>query len=466
MNIIIEYNPGANNAEADNLSSWAYPAGAAQDTNFHVSDRDLAGWTAREQEECAERQQLLQRRYPEALGAFNSMTHEGTVCQFSSQEEALRLLKVCCNASKGLKQISATLDEDEIDLDSCILDERSAHEYSHLSHPLEGDAEVHEGSINTIQEEFTPPWKLISLRLKDHGLSKLPSHFREMSWHMPGVELSNFYGMEQITLPILRQVLTAIHTYAHPGIDKTMQMFKRKYMVMAKKPVPDCDIKQEVETVVKACQVCQAVKNRRGVQPDTMEGYPIPDDFFSSIAVDFVSFKGNPVRIRNETYDQALVVVCRLSGYVTAVPCNSKMTQEDLADLFVTRIFLQWGLPKEIFSDHDKLINSQWFQHYCQLCGVEEHKAPVYKPKANGRAENAVGLVVDSLRKILEQKCSRDWVRLLPLALWALNDIPGPVWGYTPHRIVYGSGAVGFEDVPPTIPKDGRADAATFFYSW
>ena len=27
-----------------------------------------------------------------------------------------------------------------------------------------------------------------------------------------------------------------------------MQMFKRKYMLMAKKPVPDCDIKKEVET--------------------------------------------------------------------------------------------------------------------------------------------------------------------------------------------------------------------------
>ena len=115
-----------------------------------------------------------------------------------------------------------------------------------------------------------------------------------------------------------------------------------------------------------------------------MEGYPIPDDIFSSFAVDFVSFKADPVSIRNETFDQALVVVCRLSGYITAVPCNSKLTKEDLADLFVTCIFTQWGLPKEIFSDHDKLIDSEWFQRYCKLCGVEEHTALVYKPKANG----------------------------------------------------------------------------------
>ena len=156
---------------------------------------------------------------------------------------------------------------------------------------------------------------------------------------------------------IMRQVITAIHTYAHPGIDKTTQIFNRKYRVMAKKPNPDGDIKLIVEEVVKACQVCQSVKHRRGIPPDTMEGYPIPDDIVSSIAVNFVSFKANPLTIRNETFDQALVVVCRLSGYVTAVSCNCKMTKEGLADLFVTRIFTQWGPLKVIFSDHDKLID-------------------------------------------------------------------------------------------------------------
>ena len=56
FNIIIEYDPGVNNEEPDTLSRWAYPAGAAQDTNFHGLDRDLARWTAQDQKECGERQ--------------------------------------------------------------------------------------------------------------------------------------------------------------------------------------------------------------------------------------------------------------------------------------------------------------------------------------------------------------------------------------------------------------------------
>ena len=54
-------------------------------------------------------------------------------------------------------------------------------------------------------------------------------------------------------------------------------------------------------------------------------------------------------------------------------------------------------------------------------------------------------------------------MRLLPLALWALNDVPGPVSGYSPHRIMYCREPVGLGDVPPTISQNSRADAATFF---
>ena len=35
FNIVIEYNPRVNNEDAETLSRWAYPAGAAQDNNYH-----------------------------------------------------------------------------------------------------------------------------------------------------------------------------------------------------------------------------------------------------------------------------------------------------------------------------------------------------------------------------------------------------------------------------------------------
>ena len=302
----------------------------------------------------------------------------------------------------------------------------------------------------------SPPSELPSVRMKDHGLNHRSRQCQEVSWHIPGVELLSLYNMEHISLPpkihvlhenwdqydkkdkyfknirgklklekytqhegkvrhqgricvpkdIMRQVITAIHTYAHPGIDNTTQMFNRKYRVMAKKPIRDCDIKAVVQRSLKPAKSVSRSNTEGAFNQTPWRDTNFPDNIISSIAVDFVSFKADPVTIRNETFDQALVVVCRLSGYVTALPCTCKMTKEDLADVFVTHIFTQLGLPKETFSDHDKLIDSEWFQHYCKLCGVEEHTAPVYKPKANGRAKKVVRLVVDSFRRILEKMCS------------------------------------------------------------
>ena len=40
-NIVVVYKPGVENDAADGMSCWAYPAGLADDTNFHGSDAYL-----------------------------------------------------------------------------------------------------------------------------------------------------------------------------------------------------------------------------------------------------------------------------------------------------------------------------------------------------------------------------------------------------------------------------------------
>ena len=51
FNLMIEYTPGPENQVGNALSRWAYPAGTAQDTNFHGSDQDLVGWENDEKKE-------------------------------------------------------------------------------------------------------------------------------------------------------------------------------------------------------------------------------------------------------------------------------------------------------------------------------------------------------------------------------------------------------------------------------
>ena len=120
------------------------------------------------------------------------------------------------------------------------------------------------------------------------------------------------------------------------------------------------------------------------------------------------------------------------------------------------------GLPKEVYSDNASVLSSQFLDTLFSLSGIELHSSVPYKPSTNGRAELAVKSVVMALRHFLTQR-PRSWYHALPLALWGLNDLPGLVAPYSPHRLVFGRDPVGFGEVPPTVPGDGAEDAQQFF---
>ena len=270
-------------------------------------------------------------------------------------------------------------------------------------------------------------------------------------------------GKVCVPVKILPPVLTAVHSYAHPGIDKTEQLFHRRFKVLG--PVSTVsEISAVCSQHVHHCSVCQRARPQRGHQPDTRESSPFPDHIFHSISADFVKLPDNPVKRNGKTYDVVLCIVCRLNGYIVAIAyTEAGLTCADVAQLMVDRVFVHFGLPSAIYSDHDHLINAEFCKEFFRLSGVDEYKSPVYKPKSNGRAKNAVQLVVQSLRKLLEQKGSKDWVVLLPLAIWGLNDLPGRVTGFSRYRLVFGRHPVGFGDCPPILRHTHCKDTAEFF---
>ena len=67
-----------------------------------------------------------------------------------------------------------------------------------------------------------------------------------------------------------------------------------------------------------------------------------------------------------------------------------------------------------------------------------------------------------ALRKFLNQR-PRSWYHALLLALWGLNDLPGLVAPYSPHRLVFGRDPVGFGECPPIVPGEGAQEAQDSF---
>ena len=250
------------------------------------------------------------------------------------------------------------------------------------------------------------------------------------------------HGKIVVPFSLTDKVLTAMHQYVHPGRDKLIELVRRKFYFTFRPSV----LKKKVTELVKRCPVCQTCKTGPA-RFDECRFFPVPQYPFASLAIDFVSLP--EITSAGQVYDQCMVIVDRLTGYLTAVPCRAQgLDAKAAADLFLQRCLFFTGVPKEIMSDNDNVITSDFFHSLCEKMGIETHRGVMYRPSSNGRAENAVKAVVNLLCLYLEQRKAL-WVNALPLAVWAVNDLPGIHSPYSPHRLVFGRDPIGFGDCPP-----------------
>ena len=184
FNLLIHYYPGDKNVLADTMSRWAYPAGVAQDTDFHGSDADLHGWNEAEQQECRERQRVLQQKDPHAFGPIKERLRDetkrgdraftGEVLTMESQERALHELHRCriaatslygtdsppeyCFSHSGTETVQITKDFSKF--------------FEHTLHE-------HDMSVASLQS---------TLPAGSAWWTQLVDTFRDLNWHMPGSE--------------------------------------------------------------------------------------------------------------------------------------------------------------------------------------------------------------------------------------------------------------------------------------
>ena len=131
--------------------------------------------------------------------------------------------------------------------------------------------------------------------------------------------------------------------------------------------------------------MCQAVKRRKGLQPEVNHPYPIPEYAFSPICIDFLELLD--CVSQGKKYNNVMIVVCCLTGHILAVGCDKSLTATQLAHHILERVVGLIGLPRQIFSDHDHLVSAKFFQTLWELCGIAMEQSPIYRPRSNGRAE-------------------------------------------------------------------------------
>ena len=307
----------------------------------------------------------------------------------------------------------------------------------------------------TAEYQADPYWSGVNdaLRQEDPAV-RPPAAFESFGLYNRRIR---FRGKFAVPASLIQQIVLACHSYVPLALKRRL-MVDRKFCCHG---LTKADLEERVKQVCDSCAVCQQTKPRTGRQPGSVDHFPIPSDVFSSVSIDFVDL---PLTEHNTVkYDYCMVVVCRLSGYVMAIPTTkSGLDSRKAAELFWGRVLFFTGLPARIFADNQIIITSNFTTQLCLLSGIEHHQSVIYYPSSNCRAEAAVKSVVIDVRKFLNQRAGK-WVRVLPLAVWGLNDLPGLTAPYSSHRLVFGRDPVGCVDAPPFVPEDGAEDALGFF---
>ena len=135
-----------------------------------------------------------------------------------------------------------------------------------------------------------------------------------------------------------------------------------------------------------------------------------------------------------------IVATDYFTKWVEAEPL-ANIRDKDSIKFVWKNIITRFGIPKTIISDNETQFNSKPFMKYCLELGIRNvYSSPAY-PQSNGQAEASNKIVLDGIKKRLEDAKGR-WVEELPNVLWTFRTTPRRSTGETPFSLAYGSEAV------------------------
>ncbi|EDN10942.1 predicted protein [Histoplasma mississippiense (nom. inval.)] len=234
----------------------------------------------------------------------------------------------------------------------------------------------------------------------------------------------------------------------HFGRDKTIEAIKRKYSWHG--------MSDEIAEYVRTCDVCQRVKIPRHKPYGLLQPHPVPDKKWHTISMDFI--EGLPDNKKgSQTYNAIVVFVDLFTKWAIIVPTSSKLDAERLADIIVWKLAKNFGLPANIISDRDSLINSKFWSTLCYLLHVRRKLSTAFHPQTDGQTERLNQVIEHYLRTYCSYQ-QDNWIEWIPLAQWAYNNAFHASIKMTPSEAMIGRPTELRIDVEP--PSTGASKSA------
>jgi transposase InsO family protein len=241
-----------------------------------------------------------------------------------------------------------------------------------------------------------------------------------------------FYRGEKLVVPpnpdIRQYVLSEMHDAkysGHKGATKTYELVARDFWWPG--------LRKDVEQYVSTCLTCQRSKPNPWKVPGKLQPLQIPESKWSSVSMDLI------VELpRTKTgFDTIVTFVDRLTKMAHFAPTTTTAGAEDLAWIFVEKVWQYHGLPDDFVTDRDGRFISKFWKEVMSRLGTKLSFSTAFHPQSDGQTERMNRIVEDYLRHYVEASPD-SWDQLLPMAEYSINNTVQASTKYTPFFLNYG----------------------------
>jgi ribonuclease HI len=191
----------------------------------------------------------------------------------------------------------------------------------------------------------------------------------------------------------------------------------------------------DAEDLVRRCQNCQFFGKQSHVPAHNLITIP-PFWPFASYSLDMIG----PFTMAPGCFTHVLVAIDKFTKWIEYKPI-AKLTPDRVVD-FISDILHRFGFPNTIITDLGSNFTANQFREFCENACIEVKYVSVAHPRANGQVERANDMIIEGLKKRLDDENSKKggkWIHELPHVIWGLRTQLSKATGKTPFFLVYGS---------------------------
>jgi transposase InsO family protein len=143
-----------------------------------------------------------------------------------------------------------------------------------------------------------------------------------------------------------------------------------------------------------------------------------------------------PVLYEGKVVETIFVIINRFLKWLLFILVPSTINAAELAELFHTKVELQFGPPNGIVSDRGPIFTSNFWSELCYHSHIHLRLSTAFHPQTDGQTKRINQILKHYLRCFIDEQ-QLNWPLLLPTAQFACNNAVNSTTGLPPFQVLY-----------------------------